>query len=226
MAKKILLVLTSHDKLGETGAATGTWLEELAASYYPLVEAGHTVEVASIAGGNAPLDPASLEAPWKTDTGQRFLDDAGAIGKVAASKRIDNVDAGAYDAIYMIGGAGTVWDFPGNAALGRALEQMVRADKVMAGICHGVSAFLNPVDGAPIANGRRMTAISDAEEAMVGYDKIVPILPESALRKAGATITVSPPLEACVVRDGKLVTGQNPASAGPVAAEILKILGA
>jgi putative intracellular protease/amidase len=226
MSKKILLVLTSHDKLGDTGAATGTWLEELAASYYPLVEEGYTVDVASIAGGSAPLDPASLEAPWKTDTGQRFLDDPTAIGKVKASTKIDAVDIASYDAVYMIGGAGTVWDFPGNAALGRALEHMHRGNKVMAGICHGVSAFLHPVAGAPIAKGRQMTAISDAEEAMVGYDKIVPILPESALRKAGATVTVAPPLEARVVRDGNLITGQNPASAGPVAKSIIEALGA
>jgi putative intracellular protease/amidase len=226
MSKKILLMLTSHDKLGDTGAATGTWLEELAASYFPLVEAGFTVDVASIAGGNAPLDPASLEAPWKTDTGQRFLDDASAIGKVKASRKIDAVAIADYDAIYMIGGAGTVWDFPGNAALTKALEYMYDSDRVMAGICHGVSAFLNPVAGTPIAKGRQLTAISDAEEVMVGYDKIVPILPESALRKAGATVTVAPPLEARMVRDGNLITGQNPASAGPVAKAIIEALGA
>ncbi len=224
MTNSILLVLTSHESLGDTGQKTGSWLEELAASYYVLLDGGCTVALASIAGGAAPLDPASLAEPWLTQAGKRFLADEAAMTKLNDTAAIGAIDPAVYDAVYMIGGAGSDWDFPRNAALAGLLAATAKRGKVVAGVCHGVVGFLNEVDGVPIARGLRLTAISDAEEAMIGYDKIVPVLPESGLRAAGAVVAVAPPLEGHVVKDGIFVTGQNPASASLVAAEILKML--
>lgn len=224
MAKRVLFVLTSHDDLGG-GAKTGTWLEELAASYYTLTEGGFRVDLASIRGGDAPIDPASLEDPWLTDTGRRFMDDQEAMAKVKKSLRLADVTASDYDAVYMIGGAGTAWDFPDNDTLAEIIETVEKRNGVIAGVCHGVSGFLNKSNGKAIGAGRKLTCISDREDEMAGYDKLVPLLPESSLKGVGAQVLVGDPFAAHVVVDGNYVTGQNPASAAGVAEAILKQLG-
>lgn len=226
MTKHVLFVLTSHDDLAGTGAKTGTWLEELAASYYVLADAGHKVTIASVKGGDAPLDPASFEDPWVTDTGKRFLADNAAMAAVRASLAIAAVKPADYDAVYMIGGAGTAWDFPNNATLGNLLAGVQGKGGVIAAVCHGVLGLLNDNGGKILAAGRHITCISDKEDEMAGYDKLVPMLPESTFRAAGAQVTVGAPFEAHVIVDGTIVTGQNPASAGVVSRAILTQLGA
>jgi putative intracellular protease/amidase len=222
--KSVVFVLTSHDDLDGKGTPTGTWLEELAASYYPFEEAGWDITIASPKGGKAPIDPASLEEPWLTETGKRFQDDATAMGLVNKSRTLDDVAAQDFDALYMVGGAGTAWDFPDNPALGGLLAKTAMGG-VVGGVCHGVCGLLNPIDGKPLAEGRALTCISDKEEELTGFDKLVPLLPETTLREAGATVTVAGPLEPHVVEDGNIVTGQNPASAGGVAEAMLGLSG-
>lgn len=224
MGRQILFVLTSHGLLGDTGNRTGTWLEEVAVPYHAFVDAGHTVTLASIEPGTAPLDPMSLEAPWITDVGQRFLRDEHVQAQLRATPAIASIDATRFDALYLAGGAGAVWDFPSNAALGNIIASVSRAG-VVGAICHGVSGLLNPVAGSPFAKGRALTSITNAEDEMGGFDKIVPILPETALKAAGASFSSAEPFQAHVIQDGRLVTGQNPASAGPLAARMLQALG-
>lgn len=225
MAKRVLFALTSQSDMGG-GAKTGSWLEELAASYYTLVDKGVAVDLASVNGGDAPIDPASLEEPWITDNGRRFLKDDAAMAKLRNSLKLSDVKAADYDAVYMIGGAGTAWDFPDNAALGAIMADIDGRGGVVAGVCHGVCGFLNKRDGKAFGAGRKLTAISDREDEMAGFDKLVPLLPERTLRAAGAEVVCGAPFEAHVVVDGNYVTGQNPASAAGVAEAILQQLGA
>jgi putative intracellular protease/amidase len=225
MMKNVLFVLTSRDTLGDTGKPTGSWLEELASPYYTLTDAGHAVTLASIQAGRAPIDPMSLQAPWITEAGRRFQADAAAQAKLRATPALAMVRSSDFDAVYLIGGTGTVWDFPQNHALGGILADISARKGIVAAVCHGVAGLLNPVNGKPFAAGRELTAISNAEDEMGGFDKIVPFLPETALAATGATVKVGAPFEANVVQDGRLITGQNPASAGLVAQRMLAMFG-
>ncbi len=223
-SKEILFIVTSHHSLDGKNNATGTWLEEMATPYYSLSDLGHNVHISSPHGGNAPLDPGSLQDPWLTDMGKRFLNDAIAHEKIQNSVPLSQAIDKDFDVIYMVGGAGTVWDFPKNQKISEILGRIQSNGGVVAAICHGVSGLLNVVDEKVFAQGKRITSISDAEDEMIGLDKVVPFMPENALREAGATVNVGEPFEAHVVVDGRLVTGQNPASATSVAEEIIKLL--
>ena len=222
MNKSIALILTSHAQLGSSGAGTGTWLEELAAAYYTFVDAGRTVQLVSIDGDAAPIDPMSLDAPWKLALGQRFLDDPTAMAALGSTTKLTAAGED-HAAIFLVGGAGTVWDFPNNATLRSLIEKLNVDNKVIAGVCHGVAGLAQAmgVDGQPLIRGRMLTGISNAEDAMAGFDKIVPVLPEDLLRKAGGVYMAGVPFAENVVRDGNLLTGQNPASAGALARAVL-----
>lgn len=222
--KRLLFVLTSHSDLDGNGALTGTWLEELAASYYAFESAGWDITVASVKGGKAPIDPASLGEPWLTPTGTQFLEDDTAQARVNNTRSLSAVAGEDYDAVYLVGGAGTAWDFPNNPPLGELLAR-TGAGGVIGGVCHGVCGLLNEVNGQPLAVGKNMTCISDKEEELTGFDKLVPLLPESTLRGAGASVSVAGPLEVHVVEDGNIVTGQNPPSAFGVAEAMLRKFG-
>lgn len=226
MTKRILMVVTSHDTLGESGAPTGIWLEELAASYYVFADAGADITIAAPRAGIAPLDPASLEVPWLTESGQRFLKDAAAMARLAGCSSLAALRPLDFDAAYLVGGAGTAWDFPGDAALAAVVEGLWRAGRPVSGVCHGVLGLTAACDkdDRSIIAGRAVTGISNAEEAMTGYDKLVPVLPESRLRDLGGRYSCAAPLAAHVVRDGLLLTGQNPASAGPLAQAVVDAL--
>ena len=155
MGKRVLMVVTSNGQLGGTGGATGTWLEELAAAYYRFRESGYEVDIASPAGGKAPLDPASLEQPWITEQGRRFLADLVAMAKLEHSGKIQSVDASTPDAIFLVGGAGTAWDFPRSEDLRLLVERMDRKGGVVAGVCHGVLGLTAAcrADGHPAGGG-------------------------------------------------------------------------
>jgi len=226
MGSRILMVVTSHDALGDTGQKTGLWLEELAASYYVLTDRGCDVTLVSPRGGAAPIDPASGQAPWLTPTGERFLADTAAMDKLKITRSIESVDPMQFDALYLVGGAGTAWDFPSNEGLATAASVLYGIGRPIAGVCHGVLGLTEARDstGRSIFMGRAATAISNAEEAMVGYDKIVPVLPETRLRALGARYSAAKPLDEHVVSDGNVLTGQNPASAGPLAWALLRRL--
>lgn len=224
MSRKIVFVLTSHAELGATGARTGTWLEELAAAWYELADADQEVSLASIAGGEAPLDPASLEAPWLTEAGTRFLQDPAASAALAATPRLADLDPSRFDAVYFVGGAGAAWDFPVDPAVKAVAEAIDRRGGFVSGVCHGVLGLTSAVraDGQPLVAGRRVTVISNVEEELTTFDKVVPALPEDRLVALGGLYAkAAEPFGGHVEVDGNIVTGQNPASAPLVARALL-----
>lgn len=224
MTHKVLMVLTSQASLGTGGAAAGSWLEELAGPYYVLKQGGCDVDIASVRGGTAPIDPASVADPWLTESGKRFLKDADAMSRLVASPALSTVKVDDYDAVFLVGGAAVMWDFPNDPAVGQALAQTLDAGRVAGGVCHGVAGFLNPGVVSRVSR-RRMTCISDKEDELAGFDKIVPAMPEAHLRKAGASLSfAAEPFGCNAVRDGNLVTGQNPASAATCGTLILEAL--
>lgn len=220
---KILMVVSSKSTMGEGDSPTGAWLEELAAAYWVFRDAGHVVELASPQGGEAPLDPLSLEPEWLTAAGKRFQEDAAAGAALTDTLQLRAIEPGAFDAVYLVGGVATAWDFPGNLDLSRIVSGLFVQGKPVAGVCHGVLGLTDARDGAqqPIVAGRQVTGISNAEEVLTGFDQIVPVLPESRLRELGAIYRCAEPFAECVVVDGNLMTGQNPASAGPLAKAVL-----
>ena len=218
MSKAFLFILSSHDELGTTGDKTGSWLEELAAPYWCLRDAGYAIDFASPKGGSAPIDPMSLEDNWLSDAGRRFLADAESSAALAGTSRLDDVDPRRYRGLFMVGGAATTWDFPTNAALKAIIEDYFAQDKVIGGVCHGVVGLVQAVDpnGEPLVKNRKVTSISIAEDVMMGLDRVVPVLPEEMLRKLRAVYSCAAPLGEHVVVDAPFFTGQNPASAGPL----------
>jgi len=226
---RVLFVLTSHDALGETGKPTGYHMEELTAPYWRFVDAGFTAEIASIAGGEPPMDPSSLadDPDERPGSVTRFLDDEAARAKLADTPSIDQIDPDSYDAVYLPGGHGTMWDFPDSEALGRLLLRCHARGAAVGAVCHGPAGLLAARDdGAyPLIGGRRLNAFTDAEEERVGLTPTMPFLLESRLKELGARFEKSSPFRACVVSDGPLVTGQNPRSARAVADKMLDVLG-
>jgi putative intracellular protease/amidase len=226
MSKQILVVLSSHDKLGNSGNPTGSWLEELAAPYWRFRDAGYTVVLASPRGARAPLDPESLKEAWVSDAGRRFLADSGAKAALGATVNVDTIDATKFDAVYLVGGAATTWDFPHNEPIKNIAESLHEQSKVVAAICHGVIGLTRIVDkyGESLLKNRMLTGISNAEDVMMGIDKIVPVLPEDMLRKARAHYSAAAPLAEHVVCDPPFFTGQNPASADLLARKVIEHL--
>lgn len=228
MGHRVVLILTSHDQLGSTGSKTGSWLEELAQPYFAFNEAGCEVTIASIKGGRAPLDPMSLGEGWISLTGQAFLDDGEAQAALKQSKPIGMLRAEDFDACFIVGGVGGAWDFPGNQHLLALLEGFAARSAVMGAVCHGAVAFadVRMPDGLVMVRGRNVTSVSNAEETATGFDKIVPILPEEALKRSCGFYSAAPPFAPHVVRSDFVFTGQNPASARPLAEAMLRKLNA
>jgi putative intracellular protease/amidase len=223
--RAILMIVTSHRQL-PNGAPTGLWLEELAASYNVFEDAHCSIALASPLGGAAPVDPMSLTEPWLTADGRRFRADTVASARLEDTLRLDEVDPGKWDGLYLVGGAATAWDYPANARLSALVSSLFSAGKPVAAVCHGVLGLTGARDGdgQPIVARRAVTGISNAEEALTGFDKLVPVLPESRLRELGARYSCAAPLQSHVVADENLLTGQNPASAGPLARRMLENL--
>lgn len=228
MSKTILFALTAQADLGETGARTGVWLEELATPYQLLSAAGYEILFATPGGRPAPLDPASLEEPWLLPAGHWFLSQAAAMAQLEAPQDVADVDVARIDTIFLVGGTGTLWDFPGCKPLGALATSLIAQDKPVAAICHGVVGLMTATapDGAPLVAGKSLTCFSNEEEAMLEYDKVVPLLAETELVRQGAIYSRAAPFESKVVKDGCLITGQNPASAEPLAKALLAQLGA
>ncbi len=222
--KNVAFILTSHAELGSSGAQTGSWLSEIAAPYYVFAEAGVKVTLASVAGGPAPLEPVSLEDQWCTDEAARLLKDADAMAQVENTVKLADLDPDQIDAVYLVGGAGTVWDFPDDEKLKMLVEKIYADGGVVAGVCHGVIglARCKGGDGHPLLRGRQVTCISNMEDEMAGYDKILPAMPENVLRKLGSYYSAAAPFGKHVIIDGQIMTGQNPVSAGPLAEAVLR----
>ena len=221
--KKILLIVTSHDQLGNTGKKTGFWLEELAAPYRVFVEAGAEVDIASPRGGRPPADPKS-EGDATEDT-KWFLDNPEAAAKLDHTLRLDAIKS-VYDAYFVVGGHGVMWDLADSAAAQATLANAFDAGKVVAAVCHGPAALVNVRlrDGSALVKGRRVAGFSDEEEKAVGLAEVVPFALETKLRELGGRYERGPLWASFAVRDGRLVTGQNPASSTAVARETLVAL--
>lgn len=221
------MVLTSHDRLGDTGRKTGFWLEEFAAPYYVLREAGARITLASPAGGQPPLDPKSDEPDAQTDATRRFAADDAARAQLAATRKLDELSAADFDAVFYPGGHGPLWDLAESRHSVGLIEAMLAAGKPVAAVCHapGVLRHAKAPDGTPRVAARQVTGFSNAEEAAVQLTAVVPFLVEDELKRLGASYSAAPqPFAEHVVRDGLLITGQNPASSAGAARALLAAL--
>ncbi len=228
MTPRILIVLTSHDRLGATGRATGFHFEELATPYWAFRDAGFAVEIASLRGGAAPVDPASHPADpaERPASVARFLADPVAAAALHATTPVAAAAAAGLAGVFLAGGHGTMWDMPEDPALGRLVGAVFQAGGAVAAVCHGPAGLLGArrADGAPIVAGRRVNGFTNAEEAAVGLTAEMPFLLETRLVEQGGRFEAGPEFQSFAVRDGTLATGQNPASAGAVAAHVVDIV--
>lgn len=224
----ILIVLTSHDTLGDTGRKTGFWLEEFAAPYYAFLDAGATLTLASPQGGQPPLDPKSDDPDAQTDDTRRFRQDAEAQRRLANTRRLVEVQAADYDAVFYPGGHGPLWDLAEDAKSVSLIETMLAAGKPVAAVCHapGVLRHAKTADGKPLVQGRQVTGFSNTEEAAVQLTAVVPFLVEDELALLGGLYSKGPDWQPHIVSDGLLITGQNPASSVGVAQALLERLKA
>ena len=223
---KILMILTSHDQLGDTGKKTGFWLEEFAAPYYVFKDAGAQITLASPKGGQPPLDPVSDAADAQTPATERFKQDAAAQQALASTLLLDSVTVENFDALFYPGGHGPLWDLAEDATSISLIEQFQGAGKPVAAVCHAPAVFRHTKasDGTPLVSGRRVTGFSNSEEDAVQLTDVVPFLLEDMLKQQGGLYSRGADWESFVVEDGLLITGQNPASSEAAAEALLKRL--
>lgn len=225
---KILMVLTSHDRLGDTGLKTGFWLEEFAAPYYTFLDAGAEIVLASPQGGQPPLDPKSDLPDFQTPFTERFKNDADARRALASTVLLSSVNAEAFDALFYPGGHGPLWDLAESPDSIRLIEAFERAGKTTGFVCHAPGALrhVTAANGEPLVKGRRVTGFTNGEEADVELTDVVPFLIEDEFTRLGGQYSKVANWAPYVVEDGKLITGQNPASSEGVAAAIIAQLAA
>src|SRR3954467_6734404 len=222
-AMKVLMVLTSHDKLGDTGRKTGFWLEELAAPYYEFKDAGVQITLASPKGGPPPLDPKSQDPSFQTDITRRFEKDADAEGQLDKTVRLDSVKQDDYDTVFYPGGHGPMWDLAEDPNSIKLIESFLAAGKPVALVCHapGVLRHVKTPAGKPLVEGKNVTGFSNSEEEAVGLTKVVPFLVEDELKRLGGIFSKGPDWEPYILTDWEVITGQNPHSSGPAATALL-----
>lgn len=222
----ILMVLTSHDKLGNTGKKTGFWLEEFAAPYYVLGDAGAKIILASPKGGQPPIDPTSDAADAQTDDTHRFKGDAAARAALAATVKLTDLDLNSFDAVFYPGGHGPLWDLAEDPASIHLIEYFASGDRPIAAVCHAPAIFRHTkgADGKPFVSGRNVTGFTNTEEAAAGLTDVVPFLVQDMLVANGGVYSKAADWASHVVVDGHLVTGQNPASSKEAAEALLKLL--
>jgi len=223
---KILMVLTSHSALGNTGEKTGFWIEEFAAPYYVLADAGAIITVASPEGGQPPVDPKSEAPDAQTAATKRFYADLDAIDKVAYTIKLSEVNKDDYDAVFYPGGHGPLWDLANDTNSIALIEGFYNTQKPIAFVCHAPAALIKvkAENGQPLVKGKKMTGFSDTEEEAVGLTKVVPFLLEDELKKLGAHYSKGADWGSYTEQDGLLITGQNPASSEAVAKLLLQTL--
>ncbi|MFW8637570.1 type 1 glutamine amidotransferase domain-containing protein [Cribrihabitans pelagius] len=223
---KILMVLTSHDQLGNTGEKTGFWLEEFAAPYYVLRDAGAEITLASPKGGQPPLDPKSDSEDAQTDATRRFKQDEAAQEALASTVTLASVEADQFDAVFYPGGHGPLWDLAEDADSRKILQSFAASDRPVGAVCHAPGVFRHVTDsnGEPLVKGRRVAGFTNSEEEAVGLTDVVPFLVEDMLKEKGGNYEKGEDWAPYVAVDGKLVTGQNPASSEAAAKELLALL--
>lgn len=225
MTKSILMVLTSHDEMGDTGEKTGFWLEEFAAPYYTFLDAGAEVTLASPKGGQPPVDPRSEGDDNETDATRRFRDDAAAKAALANTHKLADVTASGYDAIFYPGGHGPLWDLVDDKASIALIEAFWAAEKPVGAVCHAPIVFKHTqTDGRPLVEGRDVTGFTNGEEEAVGLTDTVPHLVEDTLKELGANYSKADDFAPYVCVSGNLVTGQNPPSSTKTAEALLNVL--
>ncbi|CAN5919677.1 type 1 glutamine amidotransferase domain-containing protein [soil metagenome] len=225
---KILMILTSHDQLGDTGKKTGFWLEEFAAPYYVFKDAGADVTLVSPKGGQPPLDPKSDEPDAQTEATRRFQSDPAAKSALAHTSVLESVSGEGFDAVFYPGGHGPLWDLAEDAASIALIESMMKAGKTVSAVCHapGVFRHVRATDGSALVAGRQVTGFANTEEEAAQLTKVVPFLVEDMLVEKGGRYSKGPDWQSHVVVDGKLITGQNPASSEAAAHAVLRQLEA
>lgn len=223
---KILMVLTSHDQLGDTGDKTGFWLEEFAAPYYVFKDAGARITLTSPKGGQPPLDPKSDDPGAQTESTRRFRDDASAQAQLASTAVLSSIKAEDYDAVFYPGGHGPLWDLAEDRDSIDLIDATAAAGKPVSAVCHapGVLRHAKNPDGTPLVKGRKVTGFSNSEEAAMRLTYIVPFLVEDMLKSRGGLYSKVADWRPHALTDGKLVTGQNPASSEAVARAVLALL--
>ncbi|WP_201585743.1 type 1 glutamine amidotransferase domain-containing protein [Psychrobacter sp. HII-4] len=218
----ILMVLTSHDKLGDTGKQTGFWLEEFAAPYYAFIDAGVEVTLASPAGGQPPLDPSSDTEDAQTKDTKRFKEDSEAQKHLANTKKLADVNASDFDSVFYPGGHGPLWDLAVDQDSINLIESFIKQDKPVALVCHAPAALKSvKVDGEYLVKGKTVTGFTNSEEDAVGLTDVVPFLVEDMLKANGGHYEKAADWESFVVADGLLITGQNPASSEETAKRLM-----
>jgi len=222
----ILMVLTSHDELGDTGRKTGFWLEEFAAPYYAFLEAGANVTVASPKGGQPPLDPKSDEPDFQTEQTRRFQADPAAQSVLASTVPLASVSHEDFDAVFYPGGHGPLWDLAEDKDSIALIESLYRSGKPVALVCHapGVLRHVKAEDGTPLVNSKKVTGFKNTEEDGVGLTDVVPFLVEDMLKHNGGSYSSGDDWSSYAVQDGLLITGQNPGSSVETAGLLIKTL--
>lgn len=226
-SSKILIIATSHSAMGNSSQLTGLWLEELAVPYYAFVDAGISVTVASIKGGAIPIAPESKKSIGEnSETVDRFLQDEVALDAINNTWAIDNISLDIYDAVFLPGGHGTMWDLPNSEPLASIISQTYARDKVIAAVCHGVAGLIAATkpNGSPLVDGLQVNSFTNAEEDAVGLSDTVPFMLETKLRELGANFQSADNFQPLVIQSDNLITGQNPASSLLVANKVLEAL--
>ncbi len=223
---KILMVLTSHDKLGNTGEKTGFWLEEFAAPYYVFKDAGAEITLASPLGGQPPLDPKSDAPDSQTEATRRFKADSAAQKVLSSTLKLADVSVADFDAVFYPGGHGPLWDLAEDPSSIALVEAMLAAGKPVAAVCHAPGVLRHPKssDGTSVVQGKTVTGFTNSEEEAAGLTEVVPFLVEDMLKQNGGQYSKKGDWEPHVVSDGLLITGQNPASSEPAAKLLLEKL--
>jgi putative intracellular protease/amidase len=223
---KVLIVITSHDQLGDTGRKTGFWLEEVAAPYYVFKDAGVDITLASPKGGRPPLDPKSNEPASRTNLTLRFEGDGAAQAQLDKTVRLDSVSQKDFDTVFYPGGHGPMWDLAEDKNSIKLIESFLAAGKPIAIVCHSTGALrhVTTPDGTSLVQGKEVTGFTNGEEEEVGLTKIVPFLVEDEMLRLGAVFSKKANWHVHVVSDGLLITGQNPQSSGPAAKTLIAAL--
>jgi putative intracellular protease/amidase len=224
---KVLMVLTSHSELGNTGQKTGFWIEEFAAPYYVLADAGVAITIASPKGGQPPIDPKSEAPEAQTPATQRFNNDKELKYKLAHSIKLSTVEQIDFDAVFYPGGHGPLWDLANDETSIALIENFYKHNKPVAFVCHAPGALIKvkAPNGDPLVKGKNVTGFSDTEEAAVKLTDVVPFLLEDEIKKLGGNYSKGPDWGSFVLKDGLLITGQNPASSAEAARLLLKTIG-
>jgi putative intracellular protease/amidase len=223
---KVLFVMTSHDQLGNTGKKTGFWIEEFAAPYYKLADAGVDITIASPKGGQPPIDPKSEEPDAQTEATKRYYQDQALQEKLSQTVKLSQVSAHDFDAVFYPGGHGPLWDLANDQDSIKLIEEFYNQQKPVAAVCHGPAVLTQTKapNGEPLVKGKKVAGFTNSEEEAVQLTDIVPFLVEDKLKALGGNYSKGPDWGPYVVTDGLLITGQNPASSEPAAEALLKML--